>query len=86
MLRGDSATSQDAPLAERVSIASTSSPDLGSVGALTMLAPRLHRRIDMTFIACRAWRADHRELAIAHMKETKRTPTPAFVAAAGRST
>jgi hypothetical protein len=65
-----------------VSIASTSSPDLGSVGALTMLAPRLRRRIDIAFVACRAWRADHRGLAIAHMKEAKRVPEPAFVAAA----
>lgn len=70
----------------RVSISSTSSPALGQVGALTMLAPRLRRRIDMTFIACRAWRADHRELAIVHMKEAKRAPEPGFVGAAATET
>ena len=81
VLRGDSPVPA-VPPPERVQIADTTSPDLGQVGALTMLAPRLRRRIDMTFIACRAWRADHRELAIAHMKEAKRAPGPAFVTAA----
>ena len=52
---------------------------LGALAELTTFAPRLRRRIDVAFIACRAWRADCRTIAIETMKKQKREPAPSFV-------
>ena len=75
LLRGESI----APERVQRPAATVALPGLGVLADLTTFAPRLRRRIDVAFIACRAWRAESRAAAIVAMKDQKREPSPGFV-------